>query len=455
MLLRQIWLHRRREKVEHRRRLVEALAALPRGSWGFPARTMVRPPPSMLSADGTVCARDRTAIIAMMTEFWGHKYADLRWSRSEAFRILHATNYEPGYHVEAVTAEEVAQSVGLLAKGKASGASGVVLAMIEHAGVGLFSALAPLYTERMANTMPRESRLFGEEVRVTLIPKRPVPSHVHHYRPIACVEVQCKVYMRLLIQRLQPFDTCRHESIQGFCPGRHGHELSHCLSTLSERAWEWRRALTVVKLDWSGAFDGVLHSAIEQTFRRRGVPCALGAAVLRELSRRCLTFSMSGITAGPVQVHKGLVQGCSASPLLFRWLTEDLLHAASLRWRQANAGFSLEDIWVPALCWAGDCILLCRGLQDADVMCGILHELAVLVGLTPNVAKCQVCTCTPAQGEEGMLVWPPGLRGFADVTAARAITFLGIHHSVCMETEVAWRLKRARCWRSFHAYNHC
>lgn len=107
-------------------------------------------------------------------------------------------------------------------------------------------------------------------------------------------------------------------------------------------------------MDYARAYDSILHSAILASMRRRNVPEVLALAYLREARRACMTFDHADWSTRPVCAGVGLRQGCSAAPMLFRWVLADCMADFRGRWIRQGHGACLDTVTVSHVAWADD-----------------------------------------------------------------------------------------------------
>lgn len=67
-----------------------------------------------------------------------------------------------------------------------------------------------------------------------------------------------------------------------------------------------------------------------------------------------MEFIHVGWSAGPIRAGVGLRQGCSASPMLFRWALQDCLEPLRDLECRKNTGLSVDASWLTHLAGAGD-----------------------------------------------------------------------------------------------------
>lgn len=123
-------------------------------------------------------------------------------------------------------------------------------------------------------------------------------------------------------------------------------ELVHNLRAMAEKATEWNAPVHVSKIDFAKACVNVRHSAIRRAMLRRGVPPPVVATYIRDMRRSGVVFACKMADA-----TVGLRRGCSLSPLVVRWVVEDVVSVARERWQMMGAGLDLDGHVLDCLAW--------------------------------------------------------------------------------------------------------
>lgn len=143
------------------------------------------------------------------------------------------------------------------------------------------------------------------------------------------------------------------------------------------------------QVDFARAYDSVLHSAVVRAMLRRGVPPPIGAAYVCDMRGTELVFQRAKLQTQGIRPTVGLRQGCSLSPLVFRWVMEDLVAEARREWNAAGCGFQMDDELLHILAWADDTWLFASSRRQLCRMVGILRRVAEqVVGLELRLDKC-------------------------------------------------------------------
>lgn len=165
-------------------------------------------------------------------------------------------------------------------------------------------------------------------------------------------------------------------AMQLFRKGFQCAELIHTNRSLTEKAMEWQVPMCVSQVDFARALDNVRHGATQRSTLRRRVPPPVVAAYLRDMRGSELIFVHDGWKTRPIRPSIGLRQGCSLSPLVFRWVMEDAVDSKREAWVRLGLGFKLGEHVLTCLAWADDTWLVAASAEGLNSMIGILKDIA-------------------------------------------------------------------------------
>ena len=122
--------------------------------------------------------------------------------------------------------------------------------------------LKEIYDEALKSGHFQGSIRNGE---IIILYKKGDPREVRNYRPITLLNLDYKIYSRVLVARLKPL--MQHlvsEAQLGFVPGRRGAESTHLLKLVQAILDEEDGEGLIVALDWEKAFDRVSWDYLEK-----------------------------------------------------------------------------------------------------------------------------------------------------------------------------------------------
>ena len=88
---------------------------------------------------------------------------------------------------------------------------------------------------------------------------------------------------------------------------------------------------------------------------------------------------------GNMEVRNGIRQGCTGSPQFFLMVVNVIIK----RIVETGFGFRNEEVYVPALFYADDGMLIATSVGEMEKMIEVLVEVAARSGLRINISKCK------------------------------------------------------------------
>ena len=201
-------------------------------------------------------------------------------------------------------------------------------------------------------------------------------------------------------------------------------------------------------MDLSKAFDRVKHSAAVKALKLQGASLQCVALFCAMMQQSKMAFSLGGVRTLPIALERGLPQGAPESPLVFVMVTELVLRPLLARWRERGSGWAMDSLWIAAVCYADDIILLSSSKADLHRM---IHELVdgfAAVGLSIGAEKTHWTSLPTAEGEVMRVV-------NADVAWEPSITFVGAvvdlsgSEALAIDYRTAQAMKAWGRWKPF------
>ena len=180
---------------------------------------------------------------------------------------------------------------------------------------------------------------------ITLIPKKMARARLEDWRPITLANVIWKILTKLIAERLgRALPRIIHQGQSASVKGRHITDNILTASLALEYARETRTETVFLKLDFKKAFDRIDHRFLERVL----VEIGLGPHIRRLIAGLCggaqSKLFISGQFTAPINLERGVRQGCPLSPLLFTLATEVLSDALERQVLQPpHIGLPLPD----------------------------------------------------------------------------------------------------------------
>ncbi|XP_019647849.1 PREDICTED: uncharacterized protein LOC109488125 [Branchiostoma belcheri] len=168
------------------------------------------------------------------------------------------------------------------------------------------------------------------------IPKEVDSSVINQFRTISLLCVECKIYFSVLARRLVTYITENQyidTSVQkGGIPGFSGClEHTGVLTQVIREAKANKSDLTVVWLDLANAYGSIPHGLIQVALDHYHVPASVKGMVTSYFGGFQLRFRTADFTTQWQNLEKGIVTGCTISPILFIMGMNLLIDAAATK----------------------------------------------------------------------------------------------------------------------------
>uniref|UniRef100_A0A8C5PT47 Reverse transcriptase domain-containing protein n=1 Tax=Leptobrachium leishanense TaxID=445787 RepID=A0A8C5PT47_9ANUR len=233
--------------------------------------------------------------------------------------------------------EEISKAICALPKGKAPGPDGLTNLYYQKFASELTPTLTGLFNHiKLTGQVPPEMLL----ATVITLPKpgKP-PTHCANFRPISLLNVDIKLYAKLLASRIAPLlPKLIHPDQTGFVPGRQTCDNTRRLFDIIDLANRSGDPGLLLSLDAEKAFDrmhwGFLHQALEAFL----FPAPFIRSIMALYSAPSAKVLSMGFLSPIFQITNGTRQGCPLSPLIFVLALEPL--ASHIRLNPLISGLS-------------------------------------------------------------------------------------------------------------------
>lgn len=166
-----------------------------------------------------------------------------------------------------------------------------------------------------------------------MVPKKAQPREVGDLRPITVLNVDGKLLSRVLARRLETLNgkLLHPMQVRGGAGQRTMQgallDLRDALAAvhLQSRDKDSTAAACMVSLDIAGAFNTVRHDYLWGLLTDRGVPMRLVALLQSAYQAGTASVRVNGELSTPIQLQRGVRQGCPLSMALFNMATQPLV----------------------------------------------------------------------------------------------------------------------------------
>ena len=285
-----------------------------------------------------------------------------------------------------VTELEIIRAIGQLQTGKAMGEDRVPNEFLKKGQYQLVSSLKTLFnhilsTERFPSAWKRS--------RIQMLHKGGDKRVLDNYRGICISSNVGKLFVKILGARLDR-DVEQRDLLGdvqfGFRKGKRTTDALFILSALLEKQKKSGKKIAMAFLDIKKAYDRVDRTILWRTLSKLGY----GGKFLRVLQSLykdiSAVTSLNELQSDPINLKKGLRQGCVLSPLLFALYIKDVGDALI----QSKCGVEIEGIKIPALFFADDMVLMAPEEKEMNKLLEITYKVISEKKLSFNAAKCKV-----------------------------------------------------------------
>ena len=279
------------------------------------------------------------------------------------------------------------------------------------------------------------------------IPKKTSVSSPDSARPICLLTSNYKLYAILVFQkvyeRVKEFVSWTQS---GFIRGRSCSNNLWILRRVAERSIEYNVPVYCALVDYKGAFDAINRTTLGRV---------LGLFLSPEMVLRVLGLyfdakamvSVNGCIGPPFQLHRGVRQGCPASPSFFT------VALAFISWsfRVTFEGIKLVTLHLSTLEYADDQILFTLTAGGLQEMLNFIISTAAPFGLRLSPSKCElICFHRPGTVDKNLL--PVIYVGDTALSWKKSVVYLGsnisedgstlvaVKHRICCAETVVKRL---------------
>uniref|UniRef100_A0A8C5R0F1 Reverse transcriptase domain-containing protein n=1 Tax=Leptobrachium leishanense TaxID=445787 RepID=A0A8C5R0F1_9ANUR len=281
--------------------------------------------------------------------------------------------------------EEVAAALKSFKSGKAPGPDGYTC-LYYKTFLNIF--LTPLTI--MYNSLMEGKPLTADMQSSTLalIPKPGKdPLDPLNYRPIALLNIDYKIFTKILSTRLNPFlPTLIHADQVGFVPHRQARDNTRRCIDLIWVAQTSNLSTLFLSLDAEKAFDRLTWPFMFHTLTHVGIPHSFYTAITALYDSPTALLPLPGACPRRIDIRNGTRQGCPLSPLLFALCIEPLL--STIRHNSDISGITVGMNEYKVAAYADDLFLtLSRPMRSLPYLFDLLDTFASLSGFKINKRK--------------------------------------------------------------------
>uniref|UniRef100_A0A8C5PBN3 Reverse transcriptase domain-containing protein n=1 Tax=Leptobrachium leishanense TaxID=445787 RepID=A0A8C5PBN3_9ANUR len=239
-----------------------------------------------------------------------------------------------------ITTEEILPLLKELRTSKAPGPDGFSPLYYKKFRTQLAPLLANVYNGFLEGNTPPKELLAAS---IVVIPKEGKdPTTCTSYRPISLLNVDMKIYAKVLATRLsRHLPSLVHPDQVGFIPSRGAPDNIRRAVNLLSIAHASKQPSLLLSLDAEKAFDRVDWTYLWEVLRRFGVGDEMIRGIRALYTSPTASVTTMGGRSRPFDILNGTRQGCPLSPLLFALCLEPL--AEQIRGHPDISGIAAGD----------------------------------------------------------------------------------------------------------------
>ncbi len=289
-----------------------------------------------------------------------------------------------------ITAEEYEEAKKRLAKNKAAGPDELYGDLIKITPEELDKEILLLFNQIM-----KERRIPDEwrESTTFSIHKGGDPTLVTQYRPIALLNTLYKMFISIINQRLSTIieeTDIVHPNQSGFRRNRSTHERILHLKAIIADSKKYKKPLHIAYIDISRAYDTVEHWAIEEALLEHGINVKMIELINNIYQDNTTKIITPYGNTEPIQITRGVRQGCPLSPLIFTLVINQLLW----KMEEEGEGYLANDTIHKLGAFADDIVTYTKTKEGLQKNMDITNEYCRRYGMKLNIDKARTKTVT-------------------------------------------------------------
>ncbi|MDJ1305866.1 MAG: reverse transcriptase domain-containing protein, partial [Candidatus Midichloria sp.] len=288
--------------------------------------------------------------------------------------------------------------------GTSIGPDGIPIKLVKNLGPKSKAKLREVVSTMITKgNIPNEWRLS----RMSLIYKgKGAKTDVSNYRPITVTPVIYRLVMQIVKNRLEEWVECEGvlgELQNGFRKRRRLEDNIFSLTQCIEVAQKEDRQLWLAFLDIKGAYDNVSQRDLWDIVERFNLDEGLRELLKNIYKDNKAIITWEGNATGPIDIGRGLRQGCPLSPLLFMLYLrglEDRLEKSGLGFdlSYSKQGQNIQQS-LPGMMYADDIVLMASNRIDLQELMNICGREGEELGLEFSSEKSAVMTFNNSEAE--------------------------------------------------------
>ena len=208
-----------------------------------------------------------------------------------------------------------------------------------------------------------------------------------NYRTIALISHTSKILLIIILNRMkQKVEQELSECQAGYRANRGTTDMLFILQIIIEKIRDSNNEGFITFIDYSKAFDSVIHSKLLEVMTKMAFPKHLISLIASLYQDQKATIRWNNENCAPFNIQKGVRQGCILSPHLFNIYTEQIMREADID----GMGINIGGRDITNLRYADDTALLSDSLTSMKRILYRVDTAGKQAGLQLNAKKTKV-----------------------------------------------------------------
>ncbi|KAM9964024.1 hypothetical protein ACTFIW_005667 [Dictyostelium discoideum] len=287
--------------------------------------------------------------------------------------------------------EEIRLCVEKLQEGKAPGEDGLIPTFYKNHLNQILPMLLELYNHFWDNDIPKEIK---QGLIIIIYKNKGDPNNLDNYRPITLLNVDYKIYSKIINNRILRFlDKIISPYQSGFVPNRLLHDNIITLNTTIElinREMQIDKSLNpiITFYDFEKAFDSISHNSILRTLAHLKLPFKFIMTIMNMLKESETAVYINNEVSERFISKRGTKQGDPISPTLFAIIVECMATAIIADRNIKGIGPEMTKI----LLFADDTTTTALRPIDHEIMDHLIKRFCTATSAKINKSKCTCIT---------------------------------------------------------------
>lgn len=326
--------------------------------------------------------RQNTKISLIEMEEWKEYYEKLLVEKRRNFMMKNRNiDMNSEETVDKITQLEIKTALKKCKNKKAAGPGSIPIELIKNGPDILIELIEELFNKCLfGDQVPKEWNLSY----ISSIFKKGDKKLCQNYRGISVISSMGRLYGRILKTRIESvYQDIEEQS--GFRAGRSCLDNIFVLQQIMEKRMARNLATHLVFIDLEKAYDNVPLKKLFEVLEDVGLSKIYIGAIWNLYKDAEGAIKIGKDKSEPFPISKGLKQGCTMSPTLFKIYIQEALKD----WRKKTGymGIEVDDQYLTSLYFADDQVIIACDEDDADYMLRKIKQQYEDWGLSLNMTK--------------------------------------------------------------------